>query len=171
MRRSILSGVEYLHQHDVVHRDLKCVLVSMAVLWQERHRLLTIPSSGLRIYSIEAGIQTVTLLLLILACASPWYLWSSQNILDIFVSAKHLESAQEVLHNLSGSFGYVAPEVLSNLGHGKPVDIWSTGCVVLFGCCYLPVSICAISGSSVMCSYVVIHHSDLKSQSYSSRRQ
>jgi calcium/calmodulin-dependent protein kinase I len=30
---------------------------------------------------------------------------------------------------VAGSFGYVAPEVLSEKGHGKPVDIWSTGLV------------------------------------------
>ena len=42
-------------------------------------------------------------------------------------SAKHLHSADEQLHSLAGSFGYVAPEVLLKEGHGKPVDIWSTG--------------------------------------------
>jgi calcium/calmodulin-dependent protein kinase I len=53
----------------------------------------------------------------------------SDIVIVDFGIAKHLESAQEVLHNLSGSFGYVAPEVLSNLGHGKPVDMWSTGII------------------------------------------
>ena len=44
-------------------------------------------------------------------------------------SAKHLHSPEEQLHSLAGSFGYVAPEVLNKKGHGKAVDIWSTGCV------------------------------------------
>ena len=43
-------------------------------------------------------------------------------------SAKHLHSPEEQLHSLAGSFGYVAPEVLNKKGHGKAVDIWSTGC-------------------------------------------
>jgi calcium/calmodulin-dependent protein kinase I len=42
-------------------------------------------------------------------------------------SAKHLHSPEEQLHSLAGSFGYVAPEVLNKQGHGKAVDIWSTG--------------------------------------------
>ena len=37
---------------------------------------------------------------------------------------------------MAGSFGYVAPEVISRKGHGKPVDIWSTGYVLIppFAC-------------------------------------
>lgn len=42
-------------------------------------------------------------------------------------SAKHLHSSEEKLTSLAGSFGYVAPEVLNNKGHGKPVDLWSIG--------------------------------------------
>ena len=42
-------------------------------------------------------------------------------------SAKHLHSSEEQLHSMAGSFGYVAPEVVNKKGHGKPVDIWSTG--------------------------------------------
>ena len=42
-------------------------------------------------------------------------------------SAKHLHSPEEQLHSLAGSFGYVAPEVLNKTGHGKAVDMWSTG--------------------------------------------
>ena len=41
--------------------------------------------------------------------------------------AKLLHSPGEQLTSLTGSFGYVAPEVIKNTGHGKPVDIWSTG--------------------------------------------
>ena len=48
------------------------------------------------------------------------------NILFIS-SAKHLHSPEEQLTSLAGSFGYVAPEVLNKTGHGKAVDIWSTG--------------------------------------------
>lgn len=42
-------------------------------------------------------------------------------------SAKHLDSPEEQLHSLAGSFGYVAPEVLHKKGHGKAVDMWSIG--------------------------------------------
>lgn len=46
-----------------------------------------------------------------------------------FGIAKHLHSSDEQLQTVAGSFGYVAPEVLSGQGHGKPVDIWSTGII------------------------------------------
>ncbi|KAF8587493.1 Pkinase-domain-containing protein [Ramaria rubella] len=56
-----------------------------------------------------------------------------------FGIAKHLHSPEEVLHTLAGSFGYVAPEVLNKLGHGKPVDIWSTGIITyVLLCGYSP---------------------------------
>ena len=47
-------------------------------------------------------------------------------------SAKHLHTPEEQLHNLAGSFGYTAPEVFLQEGHGKPVDIWSIGCEPFF---------------------------------------
>lgn len=40
---------------------------------------------------------------------------------------------------MAGSFGYVAPEVLKKTGHGKPVDIWSTGIITyVLLCGYSP---------------------------------
>ena len=48
---------------------------------------------------------------------------------DVSHSAKHLETPTEQLKSLAGSMGYVAPEVLTKKGHGKPVDIWSIGYV------------------------------------------
>ena len=63
--------------------------------------------------------------LLILACALA--LKAVLSASDTNFRAKHLHSPDEQLHSLAGSFGYVAPEVLKKEGHGKAVDMWSTG--------------------------------------------
>lgn len=42
-------------------------------------------------------------------------------------SAKHLDSSDDQLTSFAGSIGYVAPEILTRKGHGKPVDLWSIG--------------------------------------------
>jgi calcium/calmodulin-dependent protein kinase I len=63
----------------------------------------------------------------------------SDIVIVDFGIAKHLQSADEQLHSLAGSFGYVAPEVLLKKGHGKPVDIWSTGVITyVLLCGYTP---------------------------------
>ncbi|KAI0781838.1 kinase-like domain-containing protein [Abortiporus biennis] len=54
---------------------------------------------------------------------------NSDIVIADFGIAKHLHSPDEQLHSLAGSFGYVAPEVLNKAGHGKAVDIWSTGII------------------------------------------
>jgi len=40
-----------------------------------------------------------------------------------------LDSKNEVLTTMAGSFGYAAPEVMLKRGHGKPVDMWSLGVI------------------------------------------
>lgn len=40
-----------------------------------------------------------------------------------------LDSKDEVLTTMAGSFGYAAPEVMLKKGHGKPVDMWSMGVI------------------------------------------
>ncbi|GJJ08954.1 hypothetical protein Clacol_003174 [Clathrus columnatus] len=63
----------------------------------------------------------------------------SSIVIADFGIAKHLDSPDEQLHTLAGSFGYVAPEVLNKVGHGKPVDIWSTGIITyVLLCGYTP---------------------------------
>lgn len=59
----------------------------------------------------------------------------SDIVIADFGIAKHLHSPDEQLHSLAGSFGYVAPEVLNKVGHGKPVDIWSTGIITYVMLC------------------------------------
>ena len=40
-----------------------------------------------------------------------------------------LDTSDEVLTTMAGSFGYAAPEVMLKKGHGKPVDLWSLGVI------------------------------------------
>ncbi|KAF8510822.1 Pkinase-domain-containing protein [Hysterangium stoloniferum] len=62
----------------------------------------------------------------------------SSIVIADFGIAKHLHSPDEQLHSLAGSFGYVAPEVLNKVGHGKPVDMWSTGIITYVLLCGYP---------------------------------
>ncbi|KUJ22291.1 calcium/calmodulin-dependent protein kinase [Mollisia scopiformis] len=60
------------------------------------------------------------------------YLTSAPNsdlVLADFGIAKMLDSKDEVLTTMAGSFGYAAPEVMLKKGHGKPVDMWSMGVI------------------------------------------
>ncbi|KAF8995951.1 kinase-like domain-containing protein [Cyathus striatus] len=63
----------------------------------------------------------------------------SDIVIADFGIAKILHSPEEQLTSLAGSFGYVAPEVLRKEGHGKPVDLWSTGIITyVLLCGYSP---------------------------------
>ncbi|CAR30503.1 serine/threonine-protein kinase [Lachancea thermotolerans CBS 6340] len=53
----------------------------------------------------------------------------SPLVLGDFGIAKELNNEDELIHKAAGSMGYVAPEVLTTSGHGKPCDIWSLGVV------------------------------------------
>ncbi|KAL7927745.1 Calcium/calmodulin-dependent protein kinase [Trichoderma austrokoningii] len=53
----------------------------------------------------------------------------SDLVLADFGIAKTLDSKDETLKTMAGSFGYAAPEVMAKQGHGKPVDMWSMGVI------------------------------------------
>ncbi|GAD96138.1 calcium/calmodulin-dependent protein kinase [Paecilomyces variotii No. 5] len=53
----------------------------------------------------------------------------SPLVLADFGIAKMLDSPEEVLTTMAGSFGYAAPEVMMKQGHGKAVDMWSLGVI------------------------------------------
>jgi serine/threonine protein kinase len=51
-----------------------------------------------------------------------------------FGLSKILKNHDDILTTACGTPGYVAPEVLLQTGHGKPVDLWSLGVItVSFG--------------------------------------
>ncbi|TQS39220.1 hypothetical protein Golomagni_00257 [Golovinomyces magnicellulatus] len=62
---------------------------------------------------------------LLYLCNSP----DSDLVLADFGIAKMLDSNNELLTTMAGSFGYTAPEVMLKKGHGKPVDMWSLGVI------------------------------------------
>lgn len=54
---------------------------------------------------------------------------NAQLLITDFGLSKVLTSGEDVLMTACGTPGYVAPEVLEQIGHGKPVDMWSLGVI------------------------------------------
>ena len=71
----------------------------------------------------------------------------SQLVIADFGIAKKLESGDELIFKAAGSLGYVAPEVLTSDGHGKPCDIWSIGVIAYTLLCgYCPFASESVEG-------------------------
>lgn len=82
--KEILKGLEYLHYHNIVHRDLK----GNNILVNEECKLA------------DFG--------------------SAKNVVGLEVTA-----------SVTGTLNWMAPEVISETGHGRFADIWSVGCLVV----------------------------------------
>lgn len=91
--RHILRGLQYLHGHGVVHRDLKGA------------NILVEPSSSVKLADFGA----------------------SKHIRGLPV----LSSNSELCTSIKGSLYWMAPEILKREGHGRKVDVWSLGCVLI----------------------------------------
>jgi calcium/calmodulin-dependent protein kinase I len=64
---------------------------------------------------------------------------TSPLLIADFGIAKRLDSEEQVMATLCGSFGYTAPEVLLRKGYGKEVDLWSMGVITYAMLCgYTP---------------------------------
>ncbi|PWN25928.1 Pkinase-domain-containing protein [Jaminaea rosea] len=96
--RAVLSAIQYLHHHNIVHRDVK-----------PENILYRTAAEDANVVLVDFGI------------------------------AQHLETEDELLTNVCGSYGYAAPEILAKKGHGKPVDVWSLGVITYTMLCgYTP---------------------------------
>ncbi|KAF9999960.1 Calcium/calmodulin-dependent protein kinase type 1, partial [Entomortierella chlamydospora] len=54
---------------------------------------------------------------------------NSRLLITDFGLSKILTNGNDVLMTACGTPGYVAPEILEQVGHGKPVDMWSVGII------------------------------------------
>jgi calcium/calmodulin-dependent protein kinase I len=102
--RQVLEAVDYLHDNNVVHRGQW-----QNMIWRS---------------DLTFGVDLKPENLLYLTSDS-----KSDLVLADFGIAKMLDSKDEVLTTMAGSFGYAAPEVMLKKGHGKPVDMWSLGVI------------------------------------------
>jgi serine/threonine protein kinase len=85
--KQILLGLEYLHQNNIVHRDIK----------------------GANVLVSTKGVAK----------------------LADFGASKGLLTKDHMLHSMSGTPYWMAPEVINQQGHGTAADIWSFGCTLI----------------------------------------
>ncbi|CAO0803394.1 unnamed protein product [Mucor circinelloides] len=90
LTRQMLEGLQYLHERDIVHRDMKPENLLFQTAGDDSNLMIT-----------DFGLSKI------------------------------LKAQDDILTTACGTPGYVAPEVLLQTGHNKPVDLWSVG-VILF---------------------------------------
>lgn len=84
-----------------------------------------------------------------------------------------LDSSDEMLTTMAGSFGYAAPEVMLKKGHGKAVDMWSLGVITYTLLCgYSPFRSESLADLIDECSHgrVVFHERYWKEVSKDAKR-
>jgi serine/threonine protein kinase len=87
--KQILEGLEYLHSHNIIHRDIKGANVMVG---QDGCTKLADFGAAKKLYGMGDDTQ---------------------------------------FHSLRGTVNWMAPEVMTQKGHGRFADIWSVGCTVL----------------------------------------
>lgn len=114
--RQIVSGLRYLHEQEILHRDLKLgkgpqpLSLSLSLPFilgciLSAHRLF-LPSGN---FFVNESMEL--------------------KVGDFGLAAK-LEPAGNRRKTICGTPNYLSPEVLNKQGHGCESDIWALGCVM-----------------------------------------
>lgn len=107
--RQILLGLNYLHERDIIHRDIKGANILV-----DNKGGIKISDFGIskKVDDSECSVPYVTPLLII-------------DLPDLLTGNR--------LHrpSLQGSVFWMAPEVVKQTGHTRKADIWSVGCLVV----------------------------------------
>ena len=106
--KQVLEAVDYLHRNNVVHRGMYVVKGNRVSCGSSCEYCTDLKPENLLYLTKESN---------------------SKLVLADFGIAKMLDSKDEVLTTMAGSFGYAAPEVMLKKGHGKAVDMWSMGVI------------------------------------------
>lgn len=110
--RQIVSGLRYLHEQEILHRDLKLGKGPQA------HSVPFIPGCLLnahRLFSLSGN----------------FFVNESMELkVGDFGLAAKLEPARNRRKTICGTPNYLSPEVLNKQGHGCESDIWALGCVM-----------------------------------------
>lgn len=110
--KQIVSGLRYLHEQEILHRDLKlgenpepCIMPFILGHILSPHHLI-LPSGN---FFVNESMEL--------------------KVGDFGLAAK-LEPAGNRRKTICGTPNYLSPEVLNKQGHGCESDIWALGCVM-----------------------------------------
>lgn len=107
--RQILQGLDYLHERNIIHRDIKGA------------NILVDNKGGIKIsdFGISKKVEDSS------------YLRSDYNLHRFLLAAIDLLGKRVNRPSLQGSVFWMAPEVVKQTSHTRKADIWSVGCLVV----------------------------------------
>jgi len=116
MTKELLNGVDFLHSHRILHRDLK----PQNLLVTQEGRIKIADFGLAKTYDFEMRLTSLVRITYLSICD----VYLRHNYLDNISVDKRLCMSQQVVTQW-----YRAPEVLLGCSYATPVDIWSIGCI------------------------------------------